>query len=211
MSVLIFVELDNGTIKKSSLEAIYYGAKVAESTQTSATVLAIGPANADALQLAGRYGAKKVLHAADEKLTHENSLAYADVLTQAVEREGSKIVIMAKTGLGDAVAARAAAKLKAAIVSGVTELPDTSSGFTVTRAIYTGKAFATVELNSDIKMLVVRKNAVEAAEADGVASVEAFSPPCAMPILWPLSRMWRRPARNCRLPTLTSSYRADAG
>ena len=176
MSLLIFIELDNGSIKKSSQEAIYYGAKVAENLQTTATVLAVGPAEADALKKAGRFGAAKVLHASDEKLAHENSLAYADVLVQAAEREGSKVVVMAKSGLGDAVAARAAAKLKAAIVSGVTDLPDTSGGFKVTRAIYTGKAFATVEMNSDAKVLVVRKNAVEAVETDAEAQVENFSP-----------------------------------
>ena len=176
MSVLVFVELDNGAIKKSSLEAIYYGAKVAENTQSSATVLAIGAAETDALKVAGKFGAKNVLHAADEKLSHENSLAYADVLVQAVQQEDSKIVIMAKSGLGDAVAARAAAKLKAAIVSGVTDLPDTSGGFKVTRAIYTGKAFATVEMNTDVKVLAIRKNAVEPVETDAEASVEAFSP-----------------------------------
>ncbi len=176
MSVIIFVELDNGSIKKSSLEAIYYGSKVAESTQTTATVLAIGSAEESALKEAGKFGTQKVLHANDGKLSHENSLAYANVLAQAVEQEGSKIVIMAKSGLGDAVAARVAAKLKAGIVSGVTELPDTSSGFTVTRAIYTGKAFASVELNSDTKVLVVRKNAVEAVETEASASVEVFAP-----------------------------------
>ena len=30
MSVLVFAELDNGSIKKSSLEAIYYGSEVAK-------------------------------------------------------------------------------------------------------------------------------------------------------------------------------------
>jgi len=176
MSVLIFVELDNGAIKKSSLEAIYYGAKVAEATQSTAIVLAIGSAETNALEIAGKFGAKRILHANDEKLSHDNSLAYADVLVQAAQREESKVIVMAKSGLGDAVAARAAAKLKAAIVSGVTDLPDTSSGFMVTRAIYTGKAFATVEMKSDVKVVVVRKNAVEAVEGEGEASVETFSP-----------------------------------
>lgn len=176
MSVLIFVELDNGAIKKSSQEAIYYGAKVAASTQSTATVLAIGEASDDALKAAGRFGATKVLHVADEKLAHENSLAYADVLVQAAEKEGSEVIVLGKSGLGDAVAARAAAKLKASVVSGVTELPDTSGGFRVTRAIYSGKAFATVEMNSAVKVLVVRKNAVEIVETDAEATVEVFAP-----------------------------------
>jgi electron transfer flavoprotein alpha subunit len=59
-------------------------------------------------------------------------------------------------------------------VSNVTELPDASNGFTVKRSIYTGKAFATVSLNNDRKILAIKKNAVELKETDGSASVEAL-------------------------------------
>jgi electron transfer flavoprotein alpha subunit len=179
MSVLIYVELDNGSIKKTSLEAVAYGAKVAEKTGGQAVVLALGKADNAELEKAGQYGAAKVLHAADAKLDHENSLAYADALVQAAAQEGSKIIILSKSGLGDAMAARAAAKLKAGIVSGVTALPETDGSFRVTRSIFTGKAFATTEIKSDIKVLVVRKNAVEIDEANlsgGNAAVEAFQP-----------------------------------
>ncbi|MGV3600237.1 MAG: electron transfer flavoprotein subunit alpha/FixB family protein [Dyadobacter fermentans] len=179
MSVLISVELDNGSIKKTSLEAVAYGAKVAEQTGGQAVVLALGKADASELEKAGAYGATKVLHAADARLEHENSLAYADALVQAAAQEGSKVIILSKSGLGDAMAARAAAKLKAGIVSGVTALPETEGGFKVTRAIFTGKAFATTEIKSDIKVLVVRKNAIEIDEAglgSGSAVVEAFQP-----------------------------------
>lgn len=176
MSVLIFAELDNGSIKKTSQEAIYYGSQVAQQTQTTATVLAIGKANADELAKAGRYGAAKVLHVSDEKLHHENSLAYADTLVQAAQQESSQVIIMAKSGLGDAVAARAAAKLKAGVISGVTELPNLSDGFKVVRSIYTGKAFATTEVKSNIKILAIRKNAVEVKEAENAASIETFTP-----------------------------------
>jgi electron transfer flavoprotein alpha subunit len=176
MSVLIFVELDNGAIKKTSLEAIAYGAEIAKVTATTATVLAMGSADSAALSIAGNYGAAKVLHASDERLFHENSMAYADVLSQAVIQENSKVVIVAKSGLGDAVAARAAAKLKAGIVSGVTELPVIGTSFIVTRAIYTGKAFSTTVIKSDIKILVVRKNAIEAVVTGETAVVENFIP-----------------------------------
>jgi len=176
MSVLIFVELDNGSVKKTSLEAVAYGAEVAKLTGTTSTVLALGKADSSALEQTGNFGAAKVLHTADEKLTHENSLAYADVLVQAVQQENSKIIIISKSGLGDAVAARASAKLKAGIVSGVTDLPVINEGFSVKRSIYTGKAFSTVEIKSEVKILVVKKNAVEATEGSGSAAVEAFFP-----------------------------------
>lgn len=179
MSVLIFAELDNGVIKKTSLEAIAYGAKVAQQTGGKAVVLAFGSASESELTKAGSYGASKVLHASGDKLNHENSLAYADALVQAVNQEQSNIVIISKSGLGDAVAARAAAKLKAGVVSGVTELPETNGSFKVKRSIYTGKAFATSEIKSAIKILVIKKNAIEIDEAtlaNQQAPVESFSP-----------------------------------
>ncbi|WP_247234985.1 electron transfer flavoprotein subunit alpha/FixB family protein [Telluribacter sp. SYSU D00476] len=177
MSVLVFVEIDNGSIKKLSQEAITYGAEVARMINATATVLALGAADESALAQAGSFGATKVLHASDPKLTHENSMAYADVLVQAAHQEGSKVIIVAKSGLGDAVAARAAAKLKASVISGITSLPEINgNSFKVTRSIYTGKAFATVDIRSEIKILAIRKNAVEATETGNMATVETFSP-----------------------------------
>jgi electron transfer flavoprotein alpha subunit len=176
MSVLVFIEIDNGSIKKTSQEAITYGAEVANRMNSTLVALALGQAEGPALAQAGVFGATRVLHAADPKLNHENSLAYADVLAQAAEQEGSTVVVMAKSGLGDAVAARVAARLKASIVSGVTDLPEVNGSFKVQRSIYTGKAFATVEVKSAVKILVIKKNAVEATETGTEATVEAFSP-----------------------------------
>ena len=179
MSVLAFIELDNGSIKKTSLEVIAYASEVAKLTQGSVTVLALGKADSADLAIAGNYGAAKILHASDEKFHHENSLAYADALVQAAQQELSKVIIVSKSGLGDAVAARAAAKLKAGVVSGVTSLPEVGESFKVTRSIYTGKAFAVTEIKSDIKILVIKKNAIEIDEnaiATKEATVESFSP-----------------------------------
>jgi electron transfer flavoprotein alpha subunit len=176
MSVLIFVEIDNGQVKKTSLEAVAYGAEVAKMTGTTATVLALGKAEKESLEATGHFGATKVLHVSDEKLTHDNSLAYADALTQAVHQEGSKVIIISKSGLGDAVAARAAAKLQAGIVSGVVELPVINGGFSVKRSIYTGKAFSTAELKSEVKVIVINKNSIEASEGTDSAVIESFSP-----------------------------------
>jgi electron transfer flavoprotein alpha subunit len=176
MSVIIFTEIDNGALKKSSLEAVYYGAEVAKMKGTTATVLAIGTATEAELAQAGSFGATKVLHANDARLATGNIQAYSDVLASAVAQENAEIVILAKSSLGDAVAARVAGKLKAAIVSNVTELPNLSGGFKVTRSIYTGKAFATVEMKSDKKIIAIKKNAVSVVESGASASVESFSP-----------------------------------
>ena len=174
--VLIFIELDNGQVKKTSLEAVYYGAEVAKMKGTQAVVLAIGAANNNDLAIAGNFGAAKVLHANDAQLNIENAMAYASVLVSAVQQENADVVILPKSGLCDAMSARAAAKLKASVVSGVVELPELSNGFKVKRGIYTGKAFATVDVKGAIKILGVKKNAVVPIETSNTAEVVSFSP-----------------------------------
>lgn len=174
--VLIFTEIAEGAIKKSSYEAIYYGSKVAEMLGTSAVALAIGKADASELAKAGNYGVSKVLHANDSKLEMANIMAYAAVLVEAAKVFGVKVIITAKSSLADAVTARAAGALKAAVVGNVTELPDTSNGFKVKRSIFTGKAFAEVNVNSDIKVLAIKKNAIAPVESSNVATIETFNP-----------------------------------
>ncbi len=173
--ILIFTEIADGAIKKSSLEAIYYGSKVAEIMGTTATALVIGNADAAELAKTGNFGAIKVLHANDTKLTNPNSIAYASVLAETVKNTGAKVVITAKSSFADAVIARAAGALKAAVVGNVTELPNLSNGFQVKVSIFTGKAFADVNVNGDVKILAIKKNAVAPIENNNSADVENIS------------------------------------
>lgn len=173
MSVLVFIEGTDGSIKKSSLEAVAYAAAM---QQGDVTALYLGQIEQAELEKAGNFGASKVLHANDERLNKGVIQAYANVLAQAVDKTGAKIVVLAKSALGDPVAARLAIKTNASFISNVTDLPDTNGGFKVTRSIYTGKAFATEEMTSDVKIIAIRKNAVEMKETGGTATVETFSP-----------------------------------
>ncbi|GAB4037247.1 electron transfer flavoprotein subunit alpha/FixB family protein [Spirosoma gilvum] len=176
MSVLIFAELDEGKIKKSALEAIFYGAKVAQMLGTSATAIVIGQASDDELATAGRFGATTVLYASNAKLIEPNGMAYATVVAQAAQQEGSKVIVLAKSSLGDAMTARLAGKLKAGLAANVVELPDLSNGFRVKSSIYTGKAFAYNDLKADVKILAIKKNTITPEETDASAAVKAFAP-----------------------------------
>lgn len=178
MSVLVFIEHDEGAVKKSSLEAVSYAAAVAAAQGKSVTAVAMGSnISADALAVAGSAGANKVLHVADDRLNAGIIQAYSSVLAQAMAQEGSDILVLAKSSLGDPVAARVAIKTDASLVSNVAELPIMEGGsFKVKRSIYTGKAFAIVEMKQGKKILAVKKNAVDM-KADGApAQVVAFSP-----------------------------------
>lgn len=170
-SVLVFIEGADGAIKKSSLEAVAYASAM---QQGDVTALFLGQIEQSELEKAGNFGASNVLHVQDERLNKGVIQAYAKVLAQAVEQTGAKIIVLANSALGGPVAARVAVKTNASFVSNVTDLPDTSSGFKVTRSIYTGKAFASVELTSDLKIIAIKKNAVELNETANAASVSSF-------------------------------------
>lgn len=173
MSILVFVETDEGKIKKSSLEAVSYASAMQDG---DVIAISFGEVDSSEFSSVGKSGAQKILHAADQKLNDGNIQAYATGIAAAMDANGSPTLVMAKSSLGDAVAARVAIKTGASLASNVTTLPDTSNGFKVTRSIYTGKAFATVELTGDKRIIAIKKNSVEIKEDGGEAIVESFAP-----------------------------------
>lgn len=175
MSVLVYTELAEGQYKKTSIEAIFYGSKVAEIVGTELHVLAIGHAEKAELAKAGGYGALSVLHADANDLKEQNIMAYGKVLTAAVKSNNATVVISSKSSLSDAVMARSAASLNAGLVGNVVELPETNEGFKVKRSIFSGKAFASTEIKSEIKFLAIKKNVVEPILTHSEATVIQFS------------------------------------
>lgn len=171
MATLVFVESAEGKIKKTSIEAVAYAAAMGGDV----TAIALGSVDQSELENLGKYGAGKVLHADDNKLDKGVIQAYASVLAKAMEETSSDVLVLANSSLGAPVSARVSVKVGASLVSNVTDLPDTSNGFKVKRSIYTGKAFANVELTADKKILAIKKNAAEIKESENTAAVEKFS------------------------------------
>ncbi|MBS9525076.1 electron transfer flavoprotein subunit alpha/FixB family protein [Litoribacter alkaliphilus] len=174
MSILVYIEQADGAIKKTSLEAISFAKALADKEGGDVTAVALGSIDQGELAKTGSAGAAKVLHVNDEKLNAGVIQAHAAAVAQAFEKVGAKTLVLAKSSLGDAVAARLAIKLNAGLVSNVTDLPDTGSGYKVKRSIYTGKAFAETELSTDNKILAVKKNAIDLKTDGADAAVENF-------------------------------------
>lgn len=167
MSVVVFAEIAEGKVKKTSLEAVSYAAAL-NSGDVTAIVLGT-EAGTDELANIGVYGATKVIQVADERLNQGVIMAYASALAQVFEQAGADTLVLAKSSLGDPVAARVAIKLDASLISNVTELPGEGK---FTRSIYTGKAFATAEIKKDRKIIAIKKNAIGLKEDGSAAAVE---------------------------------------
>jgi electron transfer flavoprotein alpha subunit len=171
MSILVFVESAEGQIKKTSLEAVAY----AHAMGSPVTAIALGAVDQAALEALGKYGAQKVLHASDARLNEGVIQAYTSVLVKAMQDENADILVLANSSLGTPVAARVAIKTGASLATNVTDLPETSSGFVVKRSIYTGKAFAKIELKNQKKVIALKKNAAEAKEVGSNVSVTPYA------------------------------------
>ena len=174
MSVLIFVDHSDGHIKKASHEALTYGAKIAELTGDTAEAVLLGKVNDDLAAL-GRHGVKKVHQVQDANLDSFDAQVYTKVIAQVAQATGAKVVIFSNNSSGKALAPRVAVRLKAGLVPGATALPDTSNGFTVRKNVFSGKAFASVTINTDIKVISLNVNAFTIEEKEGSAEVAAFS------------------------------------
>jgi len=176
MSIVVYVEQSAGKIKKTSLEAVSYGFALAAKTGEGEVIaVALGTLDSNELASIGEAGAAKVLHISDERLNAGVIQAHASAVAQAFESTGASTLILAKSSLGDAVAARLAIKLQAALVSNVVELPRLEGGFVVKRSIYTGKAFADTTITTAKKILAIKKNAVDQKVDGAKAQVQTFA------------------------------------
>jgi electron transfer flavoprotein alpha subunit len=176
MSVAVYIEHAEGKVKKTSLEAVSFAnALSAKTGEGDVVAIALGSISDETLATVGSAGASKVLHCTDSRLDDGLIQAHASALGQAFKQLGAHTLVLAKSSLGDAVAARLAIKIGAGLVSNVVELPNTDSGYVVKRSIYTGKAFAFTPMTTDFKILAVKKNAVELKTDGSTAQVEEFT------------------------------------
>jgi electron transfer flavoprotein alpha subunit len=172
MSVLVLVEHTQGAFKKKSLEAIQYAAHIAREMATTVTAVATGNVAASEMESLGAYGANKVLHTTDARLDGFNSRAYTKVMLAAAQKENAKVIIGLHDTVGKAVAPRIAARLNAGLVAGAVGYPDLSKGFVVKKNVFSGKAFAYINITSDVKVITLMPNTFAVVNGEGTATVE---------------------------------------
>lgn len=175
MSVLVFTENWEGKFKKLSFELVSYAAKVAEMLGTSATALSIGNVADDELNKLGAYGAKKIINLNNDTLSIFDSQAYTAAIAEIAQNEGAKVIVIANNNMGKSVAPRLSVRLKAAIGSGVSKLPLSTTPFVVYKRAYSGNAFAHVELKSEVKIITLAQNSFDIIETPNQATIVAGS------------------------------------
>ena len=162
--VLVFTEIKEGKLKKTSREALSIGRRLAEAAGGDLVAFA---GDAAAAEEAGRFGAKKLYVAALPAYTTE---AFTSALAQVVSEVQPNVLLLPGTSNGRDLAPRLAARLNAGVASDVDRLEWTDGRLRARRPVYSGKAFATVDVTSTPAMATTRPNAFPPEETGGGAA-----------------------------------------
>jgi electron transfer flavoprotein alpha subunit len=156
MSVLVYTESEEGKFKKTAQEVISYAKGIADQLGTTVTAVSINGENTSEL---GNYGAAKVLEVKDNSLANFNAEAYAGIIGQAAQKEGSQVVVLSSSANSKFLAPLLAIELEAGFIPNVIQLPVSTSPFKVKHTVFSNKAFAISEINTPIKIIGLAKNA----------------------------------------------------
>lgn len=168
MAVIVFAESVDGKFKKSTFEAVSYAKETANLLGTKVVAVSIGNVNEADAKALGDNGAETVYTTNLDKFTPE---AYSTIIADIAKKEDAKAVIISNSYTGKSITPRIAVKLGASVAAGVVSLPNTSNGFTVRQGVFSGKAFADVDLTGDVKVLAITPNSYQINNHGGEATV----------------------------------------
>lgn len=169
MKVLVFVDSSEGKLVKSASEAVYYASQM----DAEPTVLSYGNVSQDQLESLGNFGAKEVLHCS--AIDAMDPVKLPRLIEAAVNECAAECIVFSHDFTGKALAPITAAKMRAGLVTGAVDFPDTSNGFTVKSAVFSGKAFAHYSIKTEKKIISLLPNSINLQKSDAKASVKSFS------------------------------------
>ncbi len=168
--ILVFCEIQNGHLKRSSQELL----QVAKKSGAETLALFLGAAAGPALVEAAHHGAQAIHHFKEADLDLYNPELFCSALTAVTEKVQPQIILASASSTGKDLFPRLAARLQVGVASDCTELQIQGDNVTAKKPLYSGKCFAQVEFeNSPIKIVLMRANQlpVEPANTALTASV----------------------------------------
>jgi len=171
MSVLVFADSSEGKFKKTALEVVSYGKKVAEQLGTNVVALTINATDSSELYT---YGAEKVVSVSNDFLQTFNAKQYAAVVTEVAKAASATVVVIDSSIDSLYVAPIVAINLEAGYASNVVDAPSSISPFTLKRKAFSNKAFSNTIITTETKVIGLAKNSYEIHENPVSGTTENF-------------------------------------
>ncbi|MCS7206163.1 MAG: electron transfer flavoprotein subunit alpha/FixB family protein [Leptospiraceae bacterium] len=155
MSVITIAELKNGSLKKISKELVSAGRKL----QDQVTAILINGTEQHSQELF-QAGADNVVKIDGKEYSAE---AWANIITAVAKEKSAKVILIPHSILGKDYAGRVAIQLGANIIADVVEIKGNIESIQVKKPIYSGKAFANIQVPTPI-VVTIRPNTQELIE-----------------------------------------------
>ncbi|MGB3131121.1 MAG: electron transfer flavoprotein subunit alpha/FixB family protein [Saprospiraceae bacterium] len=154
--VVVYIEVHQGEIKKSALEAVSFGAQIAKQ-KGSKSVAIITESYAASAQL-GNYGIDEVIYVKPSDVLDEQNTA--TLISDISKNLNANYIVLAQTSTGKSIAGRLAVKTKKALVSGVTGMGLDNGKLWFKKGVYSGKATAYYSSTDDAAVLAILPNSI---------------------------------------------------
>ena len=166
MSIVVYIESQDGQIKKTSLEAASMAYSLSQDMGSSLTAIIDGEVNdTDSLSVTGVTEVVKI------SSTDGVAQVASDALASVIEEKGGKVFIAPHSVFTEGVIARLSIKLGGTAITNILGKPDVSSGFKVRKSVYTSKAFVNLNVRADVKVLTMKKGSFEVGTESSSVSV----------------------------------------
>ena len=170
--ILVYIEVRDGKVKKSSLEALSEGKRRAGELEMEVHAVLAGHGLEGLASGLYAYGAAKVHVLENTLLSHYSPSAYAYALHSLVEELQPQALLFSATALGKDLAPRVAAKLGVGMASECTRMEVQEGRLEVVRPVFAGKAFVTFRVTSTPQIMTLRPNVFPVEEGGGSGETE---------------------------------------
>ena len=130
MSVLVYIEINQGEVKKASLEAAVYGAKLASQMGVSCNAIAVSDSVPAGLE---NCGISTVYHVQDTNAF--DPMRHSSAIEEAAKTASASIIVISNSYTGKSIAPRVAVGLEAGLSSGVVALPESVNPIVVKKGV----------------------------------------------------------------------------
>ena len=167
MNILVFIEIREGKVRSSGLEALTAARKLADIAGGSVTGLLVGQALSGHVDQLSKYGVDRVLLAEHPDLSSYSPEGYREAVVSAAAVMDAKVIVMTSTSLGRDLAPMVAARLDAAFLPDCVAVDYSEGRMTVSRPVYAGKCTMTLTATAWPVVLSLRLKAFPAATREG--------------------------------------------
>ena len=172
MNILVFAEVRDGKLKKSSLETLSEAVRLAGPLGGKVGVALVGEGVRTHAETLGKYGATRVFVAESPRLKYYASEAVAKAVVAAHQKFGSGAILMAATAMGRDLAGAVGALLGTGAATDCTGVSVEVGKVRAKRPVYSGKVYATVGFKKSPAVVSLRPNVFPAKDVGGAAAVE---------------------------------------